>query len=1335
MTMPPTTPLTARTYLLMVIAACVSLGALGLLAPLAVSQVGPSGLPLPPANAAAGMLAGLGLAAHLQRWRGLQYLSGGLLLALAGYTVWRNVTGMEMPEISFLLTRADGLSCDVSLMLLAVAICLLVPGASRRARRSWQWVGWTMLVLGAASAAWIALGQAPWLQFRPGMTWTAILFAMLFGGALIVGARQEDGDLRGLGKLAIIASIVGSVISALAWYQLSLRHDRDLQEMGALQLDQVEAIARRTITDRVETLQRQAERWAVHAERPAVEEIWRQDARAYLRDLPDLQGLAVIDAGQEPRQQIDRSPEAADRRVRALMQEPVREWLSAGTTAPRLRLLREASDPGDVTVLMQLPLSGQQDSGRRLLATFDFGRMLEDAIRLNTQRLSVHLLIDGELGVDLYTDPDHHEHLAVLAERDLSLPKGPSLQAVAYLERGQAPRLAGLLAPAVALIGLAGTALIVLLLAIGRSRLRQARRLLKVRNELEAQQAIQSMILHGRSLDDILERVCRLVEDHGPQYRCAIMLADRDRRQLTLVSAPNLPASFREAVGSVPIGPGRCACSSAAHRGEPVFTEDIATDPCWKGMRDLALENDLRSCWAYPLLSSDNAVLGTFATYRDTPGLPRASHGRQIARIADLVSLAIERHRDHEALEENEQRFRSLFRYNPDAVFSLDREGRFASFNHATQAMLSLSPEETGGRKFIDLVDADDRPRVAEAVHLAGRGRSQRTELAVTHADGSRHHLDVTYLPIVINGSIAGIYAIAKDITVRKRQEKRLRILERSVEASMHGVVIADARQPDLPVVYTNAAFSRITGYAPEEVIGRNCRILQDEESDPDSLAEIRRAIAEHRPAHVLIRNRRKDGSLFWNELHIAPVEDDEGNVTHYVGLQNDVSEQKSYEKQLAFNATHDNLTGLANRALFEDRLHQMVSLSRRRGSRVAVLFIDLDEFKPINDSLGHAVGDRILMEVAKRLDDQMRVEDTLARFGGDEFVALLTDIRSETDAVDVAERLLPTVARPYRLEDHELYLSASIGIAMSEPEMENPLILIQQADMAMYRAKQQGRNTCQLFTGEINTQVLRRVGLRNDLQEAIEHEDFEVHYQPLVHSDDQRIVGLEALLRWHHPQHGHVSPATFIPLAEETGQIVPLSEWVLDRAARDMLNLCDLGLPRARMAINLSPIQFNRPNFLDTIRRTLARTGLPAERLELELTEGILMNDTASAIEILEDLRESAISVSIDDFGTGFSSLSYLKNLPIDTIKIDRSFVQNVETSSDDAAIVQGVISMAHHLGLTVVAEGIETEAQRAILTRYGCDILQGYFFARPMPMADLTDYLRQTGQIRQVG
>ncbi|UDM05993.1 EAL domain-containing protein [Halomonas sp. NyZ770] len=436
--------------------------------------------------------------------------------------------------------------------------------------------------------------------------------------------------------------------------------------------------------------------------------------------------------------------------------------------------------------------------------------------------------------------------------------------------------------------------------------------------------------------------------------------------------------------------------------------------------------------------------------------------------------------------------------------------------------------------------------------------------------------------------------------------------------------------------------------------------------------------------------------------------------------------ERHNHQQTLLFHATHDALTGLGNRALFEDRLRHDVALAQRHQQQLAVLFIDLDDFKPINDTLGHAVGDKVLIHVAKRLEAMIRPSDTLCRLGGDEFVLLLPDLVNARDAEEVAERLLVELAKPYRIERHELYLSASIGVALSDETLEQPAALLQQADMAMYKAKQQGRNTQQTFTHDINHKLTQRVTLRNELQEAMAQEQFELHYQPLL-TRDGKVHGFEALVRWNHPVKGAISPGLFIPIAEETGQIIGLSAWVMERAARDFCLLRPLLDGQPRVAINLSPLQFHRPSFLNTLRQTLTETGLPPGALELELTEGILMNDTEAAIETLNALRELGVSIAIDDFGTGFSSLSYLRHLPIDKIKIDRSFIMNIDHHRKDAAVVQGIIALAHHLDLTVVAEGIETDAQQQQLLLLGCDVLQGYLLARPMPFDTLKSWLAE--------
>lgn len=704
--------------------------------------------------------------------------------------------------------------------------------------------------------------------------------------------------------------------------------------------------------------------------------------------------------------------------------------------------------------------------------------------------------------------------------------------------------------------------------------------------------------------------------------------------------------------------------------------------------------------------------------------------GYLLAFSLGLVRLNADRSRELErsrrALWESEQRYRSLFAYNPDAVFSLDLAGRFVTANEHCATLTGHALEEILGSHFAHFIHEHDFPRIQGFFEATARGEPRRYELEIPTADGQVRRLDLTNLPIVVNDEIRGVYGIAKDITQRSEYETRLRILERGVEASVNGVLIADARRHDLPIIYVNAAFQRMTGYRREEILGRNCRFLQGPETDREAVRRIRLRLAQHQEVHVTLCNYRKDGTPFWNDLFISPVRDEAGQVTHFVGVQHDISEHKAYEARLAYHAHHDVLTGLANRALLEDRLDHDFAVARRQGTLLAVLFMDLDEFKPINDSLGHAVGDRLLLGVARRMESAMRSADTLARFGGDEFVALLTGLQHEEQAIQVAERLLELIARPYCIDGHELYLTTSIGIAVSGEEVAKPTELIQQADMAMYRAKQQGRNAYQWFTPEITSRMGERVVLRNELQEAIEQGAFELHYQPLFDRDGG-MVGVEALLRWPHPERGYVSPGVFIPFAEETGQIMPLSRWVLRRACRDMQALVESGHDRLRVAVNLSPLQFHRSSFLATLRDTLRETGLATDRLALELTEGILMNDTQGAIETLDALHGMGIRVAIDDFGTGYSSLSYLKNLPIDTVKIDRSFVCEVTRNPRDAAIIQGIISMAHHLGLKVAAEGIEDADQHRLLVGHGCDLFQGFYLARPMPLDRLHVFIEE--------
>ncbi len=566
-----------------------------------------------------------------------------------------------------------------------------------------------------------------------------------------------------------------------------------------------------------------------------------------------------------------------------------------------------------------------------------------------------------------------------------------------------------------------------------------------------------------------------------------------------------------------------------------------------------------------------------------------------------------------------------------------------------------------------------------------------------------------------------------RDITERKASEKQLRLLQRSLDASYNGVVIVDAQAPDMPIIYVNPAFERITGYSPEHVLGQNCRFLQGADRDALRCEEIRRGLSQARDVHVVVRNYRKDGQPFWNDLYISPIFDEKGVISHFVGVQNDISERKRFEEELSFNASHDLLTGLPNRALLEDRLRQGCKFCQRYDRWLAVLFIDLDGFKPINDSIGHSFGDLLLVDVAKRMTEQVRSGDTVARMGGDEFIVLLPDLADEDDVIPIADRLIDTISRPYCIQGVDLHLTASIGITLSDGVIDQPLQLIQQADLAMYKAKQEGRNNYQWYTNDLNLRISERVSLRNEIQKALEVGGFELYYQPQIDGRSGRTIGVEALLRWHHPSMGEIPPSNFIPVAEETGQIIPLSIWVFDKACCHARQLIDKGMAGPTVAVNVSSVHFLRSNFIESIRAILDRYGLKPEILELEITETVLLNNPEKAIETLRQLKELGVRIAIDDFGTGFSSLNYLKRLPIDKVKIERSFVQEIISDRNDAAITQGIISMAHHLQLEVIAEGVETEPQFVFLKKNQCDQFQGYYFAKPMPFDEIEQFLRQ--------
>ncbi|MDO8652397.1 MAG: EAL domain-containing protein [Undibacterium sp.] len=569
---------------------------------------------------------------------------------------------------------------------------------------------------------------------------------------------------------------------------------------------------------------------------------------------------------------------------------------------------------------------------------------------------------------------------------------------------------------------------------------------------------------------------------------------------------------------------------------------------------------------------------------------------------------------------------------------------------------------------------------------------------------------------------------LSEDLALRAHTEKSLRLRERIIEVSSNAIILCSATAPDYAIEYVNPAFEHITGYSAADVIGRRLESLQGNSQDQQNIEEIRAALREKREGHALLRNYRKDGTGYWNDLFIAPVQDETGVISHFVVAQYDITAVMRYEAELEFQAKHDTLTGLANRYFLRERLTHAIAGAKRHDTLVWVLFVDLDRFKFVNDTLGHEAGDVLLKTLAMRLQAVAGDADTVARLGGDEFVLVLPEDTKDGHGLAVVQRVMDAVAQPMSIDQHEFFFTCSIGVAIYPTDGDTAETLIKHADIAMYRAKEMGRNTFQFYTPAMNERTLNRLSIEADLRYALERNEFVLLYQPQINTSNGRIVGMEALIRWNHPIHGLISPARFIGLAEEMGLIIPIGAWVIRQACHQTKLWQQAGHDDLRVAVNLSARQFTQKALVESIADVLHASGLEPRFLELELTESMVMNDVDQAITILRNLKGLGVHIAIDDFGTGYSSLSYLRRFPIDVLKIDQSFVNDLTVDVDDAAIVVSIISLAHSLRLQVIAEGVETAEQLAFLRTHGCDQVQGYYFSRPIA-ADAFELLLQTG------
>ncbi|HWP94873.1 MAG TPA: EAL domain-containing protein [Gammaproteobacteria bacterium] len=563
----------------------------------------------------------------------------------------------------------------------------------------------------------------------------------------------------------------------------------------------------------------------------------------------------------------------------------------------------------------------------------------------------------------------------------------------------------------------------------------------------------------------------------------------------------------------------------------------------------------------------------------------------------------------------------------------------------------------------------------------------------------------------------------------RKRAQAELTKLSSALTHAADAVMVTNREGI---IEYVNPAFENITGYAREAAIGARPNILKSGRHEPEFYAAMWQTILRGEVFRDVVLNRRADGSFYHEEKTITPLKDSRGEITHFISTGKDISERIRVQEKLEFMAHHDAVTGLPNRVLLMDRIEQAILRARRDGDTVAVLFLDLDGFKAINDTVGHHVGDRFLSEVAARLSSSVRERDTVARLGGDEFALVLEGMNSMNALSTVARKILRDLAAPFVVDGRDLYVTGSIGIARFPRDGEDVHTLLRKADSAMYRAKQVGKNTYRFYSQLEGDEDVQRLEMEQHLRRAVERGEFVIYYQPQVSIDTGMVAGVEALLRWHNPDHGLIEPSRFISVLEETGLIVDVGDWVLRQACLQARRWREEGLPLVRIAVNLSSRQFTKRDLVGSIARILDETGHDPRKLHLEITEGTLASKFETTVATLQKLAALGVSISIDDFGVGYSSLNYLKRLPIHALKIDQSFVRDVTSDKNDAAIARTIIALAHNLGLDVIAEGVETLEQLFFLSRQGCHEVQGHLLCEPLPPDAFARWYRANPRVR---
>jgi diguanylate cyclase (GGDEF)-like protein/PAS domain S-box-containing protein len=709
---------------------------------------------------------------------------------------------------------------------------------------------------------------------------------------------------------------------------------------------------------------------------------------------------------------------------------------------------------------------------------------------------------------------------------------------------------------------------------------------------------------------------------------------------------------------------------------------------------------------------------------RDAVTVIKDEQGRAV-ELAGLFIDISEQKRGEEQLRRSEEQYRSVIKTSGDGFWHTDMEGYLLETNEAYARLSGYRVDELVGMHISDL-EAYEKPKeTASHIEKIIRDGADIFETQHRRKDGTVWDVEIS---TSFSHDYGGhFFVFCRDISERKRTQQEMRLIAEVFKNTSEGIVIT---KPDGTIIDVNPAYCEITGYSREEMIGAKPSKIKSDRHDKEFYHHMWQSLVEKGYWVGEIWDRRKNGEVFPKWLNINAVRDEHGGLTHYVGTFSDISVLKGIEKELEYMAYYDPLTGLPNRLLFKDRLESELKSCQRFDNHCAVLFLDLDRFKLINDTLGHTAGDELLIEVARRIEQSVRSNDTVARLGGDEFTLLLSQLKNPDAAAGVAQNLIEQLAQPITLQDNPLRVGASIGIAIYPEDGDNFTTLTRHADAAMYEAKAQGRGQYRFFSDYMDQSAHEHLSLERDLHLALERGQFFLVFQPQVNARTGCIIQCEALIRWQHPERGLVSPDKFIPIAEDTGLIHHLGDWVVAEVCRQLNRWKKQGIEPPPVAVNLSARQFRQDGLVERIMELLSKYQVGVEELEFEITESVAMENAEATMQRLTALSETGFSLAIDDFGTGYSSLSYLKRFPVRKLKLDRSFVRDIMVDENDAAISAAVIHMADSLGMEVVAEGVESVEQRDFLVNQGCAIIQGYLYSRPLSSDDYRAYLAERQQ-----